>query len=243
MDAETATKHIEERQDGDPVSEPYSQKDEADGRGPVVKATAFDVMLSGDSRVWEVIANRKKRQVKQIGKSPPSGGPTVGRRRKENKTAGNNDEMSSQKAGERSEQPQFSIGTGFEMPAEDPTPIPEKDSLMEALNALDNDEKELNSAETEEIIFFDTGSDVVVKASSQMEPAASSNKDEPTGGNETPVTANSANDLLEDIDNDDLADMDALLASVEDDIEGVDLEGFDDNDDLGLDDFENMLNS
>jgi len=248
VDAETATKHIEEQQDGDPTSESDPQNEEAEGRGPVVKATAFDVMLSGDSKVWEVISNRKKRQVKQMGKNPPSRGPTVGRRRNENKAAaGRTDDSDTKKSGEESEQPQFSIGSGFEMPAADPIPTPttpEKDSLMEALNALENDEKAQNSAETEEIIFFDADSDVAKDdGSSHMDNASSSKKEEAKGGNEIPISANSAHDLLEDIENDDLADMDALLASVEDGIEGVDLDGFDDNDDLGLDDFENMLNS
>ncbi|CAJ1927060.1 unnamed protein product [Cylindrotheca closterium] len=246
VDAETATKHIEEQQDGDLVADCDAQ-DETDGENsPVVKATAFDVMLSGDSRVWEVISNRKKRQVKQMGNCPPTRGPTVGRRRKEIKEVESQDDACKGKAGEGAEQPQFSIGSGFELPSEDSIAIPSspvKDSLMEALNALDNDENVEKTDETEEIVFYSGSYMVEDEISSEVQKAPSSNKEESTSGNENPVAATFGHDMLEDIDNDDLADMDALLASVEDGIEGVDLEDFDDNDDLGLNDFENMLNS
>lgn len=244
MDAETATKHIEEQQDGDPDDESDAQDVTGGDNSAIVKATAFDVMLSGDSRVWKVISNRKKRQVKYMGKGPPRG-PTVGRRRKENKEVDRQDDASNGKKGEASDQRQFSIGSGFELPLEDPIPTPSspvKDSLMEALNALDHDEKIEKSAETEEI-GFDSGSNMVKdESSSQMQTTPNSNKEDSLCGNETPTTT-SGHDLLDDIDNDDLTDMDALLASVEDGIEGVDLEDFDDDDDLGLDDFESMLNS
>lgn len=246
VSAEIATKHIEEQQEEGELDE---QDKVAEDKGTVVKATAFDVMLSGDSRIWEIISNRKKQHMKQMRKSPPTKGPTIGSRRKENKGTDSKTDQDRTKTGETSKQAQFSIGGGFSMATDNftlETPgMPEKDSLMEALNALDIDDKAEKSGERE-LIVFDTSSNLMNDFRSvKMEETQSTTKESSKSINETETLTpeNSGHDLLEDIDDDDLAGMDALLASVENGIDDVNLEGFDETDDLGLDDFENMLNS
>ena len=60
-----------------------------------VQASAEDSMLYGDSRFWDVIANRMKENASQTSaqNSDPLFGPTVGRRRDRKNTEGQNNEM------------------------------------------------------------------------------------------------------------------------------------------------------
>ena len=227
------------------------------GKGPVVKASDVDSMLQGDSRFWDVIASKKQEHVKQAN-GDPFWGPTVGRRRGDSnkgraKEKGEkaNDETQTE---ERSQLETFSIGNEFDfLPVAD-TAIkkepPKRDSLMDALNALD--EEEGSSPGKPEEIVFDTND-----SSSKKDPpkpifneetdakiAECSNEEIVEGKTEKPIETTSTtvppddSAGMEDLLNDE-EDIEALLASADEDFGDLDLADFEDDDDL--EDLENML--
>jgi hypothetical protein len=260
VDAETATKHLEEQEEEETeVADGEENGNQAKAKGPIVKAATYDTMLHGDSRFWDVITTRRQEQVKQK-EEDPMWGKTVGRRRGESpkKEIEGGDEGAKDGAPkERTQLETFSIGNEFDfLPVEPvPTAKPQKDSLMDALNALDEDEgpntQHDDHPDTEEIVFDTPAGDSTQKRSATTEPTAAS---EDEGGNastqesqpkdsSTPETANdsavsqasSGGDGSQEID-----DMDALLAAADEDFGDLDLDGLDDDDD-DLEDLENML--
>lgn len=227
------------------------------GKGPVVKASDNDSMLQGDSRFWDVIASKKQEHVKQAN-GDPFWGPTVGRRRGDStKGSAKDDKEKSDdqvQTKERNHLETFSIGNEFDfLPVAETTETkepPKRDSLMDALNALDEDE--VPAPGFSEEIVFDTGD-----ASSQKDPpkpifnektdaAIADSGDEGvtevktekpndvTTTTAAPEESPAMEDLLDDVD-----DMDALLASADEDFGDLDLDDFDDDDDL--EDLENLL--
>ena len=173
VDPETAMKLLENQQEeAEAEKELEKQEDLFDTTGQnkkaVVKATSYDSMLVGDSRFWDIITNRRKEQIGQKN-DDPNYGPTVGRRRGESKRkkaaedGAAKDGESQGPPKERTEFETFSIGNEFDfLPSEKPAPKAEtdkpkdKDSLMEALMALDEDEAEhVGDLGTEEIVFGD----------------------------------------------------------------------------------------
>lgn len=259
VDAETASKHFEEQEDD---SNGSKSAEDTKGKGPVVTASSFDTMLSGDSRVWDVISSRKREHAKQKNEDP-LWGATVGRRRGESKNKElQTDRKHTTEGADSSNQTQFSIGNEFDfLPMEGVPPkevadiLPEKDALMDALNALDRDERvdEPNElSEDEEIVFDRSSEDSGGGNESSFGLSESASTKDVNGSNHTHVSDRGENPSTVELpagdeggisstDNDDLEDMDALLATVDDDFGDVDLTGFDDDDDLGLDDLENML--
>jgi len=251
VDTETATKHLEEQQEGE-EHETAEDGDEKKGKGPVVRASGYDTMLHGDSRFWDVIATRRQEQVKQKDENP-LWGRTVGRRRGEHPKRGPEEKNSKDTVPkEKSQLETFSIGNEFDfLPDPAPSPAaadePRKDSLMEALNALDEDEGQVpEKVETEEVVF-----DAIVggkdEASNKIfeeipnPPTQQTATDDLPQSSETlesakspPPSQNGNEDSLEEID-----DMDALLASADEDLGDLDLGDFDMDDDL--EDLENML--
>jgi hypothetical protein len=247
------------------------------GKGPVVTASTVDTMLQGDSRFWDVIADKRKEVVKQ-GSSDTFWGPTVGRRRGESKKAEGTDD-GNEKAPQSSSKdgqvplPTFSIGNEFDFlpvsstSAEKKTETPPlRDSLMDALNALDEDEAHDNTA-TEEIIF-DVPASTLTTAAGDSGPA--SNESTPLfsnvdGGNTTTGKSDQANgptassgemttvaaeaavlsvpssSAASQKDEDEVEDMDELLASTDDFLADLNLGDLDDDDDGDLDDLEAML--
>jgi hypothetical protein len=147
VDAEMATKHLEEQQEGEETAVDL-KGNEKKGKGPVVQASNYDTMLHGDSRFWDVIAAKRQEQVKQKDDNPMCG-RTVGRRHGEHpKKEQEGDEKDPKDAAVKKERTQletFSIGNEFDFlrePADASAATKEakKDSLMEALNVLDEDE-------------------------------------------------------------------------------------------------------
>lgn len=228
------------------------------GKGPIVKASQVDSMLEGDSRFWDVISSKKQEHVKQVN-DDPFWGPTVGRRRGHSTKKGANSKDENPAAAaptqERTHLETFSIGSEFDfLPVSDTAKTqkkpPERDSLMDALNALD--EEEGPSVDTTEEIVFDTVGSSASTASKPTKPifndyvgtviadvdkeqvekenceGESATTTEPIE-NSTPVE-----DLLKSDD-----DMDALLASADEDFGDLDLADFDDDNDL--EDLENLL--
>lgn len=258
VDAETATKHLEEQE----LEEEEHRIEHADitkkqgpgkaGHGPVVTASSNDAMLQGNSRFWDVITNRRQEQNSQKA-DDPNWGPTVGRRRgtssentSDDKGAGNESAVKPPKSSLET----FSIGNEFDfLPPEPSVNVPEKqaerDSLMEALHALDEDE-----IETEEVVFEtpDTetsnnkleaspfAQDTVTGAGPSEAMAGSAPASE--GGS---VVSDSKAAQLTASSDDDVDDMDALLAAADENMADMNLEEFDDDDDL--DDLEAMLKS
>jgi hypothetical protein len=286
VDVETAQKLLEDQQEEAEASrelEVQEEKIEEGVKKPVVKASSYDSMLHGDTRFWETIAKRRKEQVAQKNDDPMFG-PSIGRRRgvsKANMTttgadgkAGGTD-ANGPPNNERTHMESFSIGNEFDfLPQEiSPTPAPteakeqEKDSLMEALMALDEDEggSTLEDLGTEEIVFdHDAVAPIVQPSTSQPEysdpwseiPASAPT----TGGDEQQPPADLIAASTSDITTTNMApanestppanvgdgvdaagsdDIDALLASADEDLGDIDLSAFDDDDDL--DDLENML--
>lgn len=157
---------------------------------------------------------------------------------------------------ERTHLETFSIGNEFDfLPVADTTKVdikvekepPQRDSLMDALNALD--EEEGQSADiTEEIVFdsasisskhtkpiFDDDSAVAITDVGKEQSEALQTESEGDRATIKPTEGSSAvDDLLNSED-----DMDALLASADEDFGDLDLADFDDDDDL--EDLENML--
>jgi hypothetical protein len=152
-------------------------------------------------------------------------------------------------------------------PAVDPAPAateePTKDSLMEALNALDEDEvpstPHKDHPDTEEIVFDTSGEgdssnnaktafeETTASAPSndpQGSTSSASQDSQPKESNKletakepTPAPSQaSSDDALSEID-----DMDALLASADEDFGDMDLGDFDVDEDDDLEDLENFL--
>mmetsp|Transcript_331 Transcript_331/g.819 ORF Transcript_331/g.819 Transcript_331/m.819 type:complete len:794 (+) Transcript_331:54-2435(+) len=284
LDAEALSKHIEasggdggeEGGSGDNDKDEGNEK-QSKGTGPIVTASTVDTMLQGDSRFWDVIADKRKEVVKQ-GSPDLFWGPTVGRRRGDSKkTEGASDSSDNPSEGSAKEEqaplPTFSIGNEFDfLPVSDPkatkkveTPQ-QRDSLMDALNALDEDEAHETIA-TEEIVFdaptsaafkpsatgpasgeLFSNEDVQNTASSGVEktqaPAVSTGETAVTN-DATPSSAppSSTPTEQEQQDEDAVEDMDALLATTDDLLADLDLGDLDDDDDGDLDDLEAMLNS
>jgi len=244
VDAETASKHLEEQEEG-----AVDEASPKTGNGVVVKATNYDEMLQGDSRFWDVIADRRQEQNSKK-ESDPNWGPTVGRRRGDGKKA--NSEKSPKTAtpagGTLFET--FSIGNEFDfLPVESKEKnegqSAEKDELMEALGALDED-----VVVTEQVVFSDDASADTL-GSKRIQSAASSVVDEgefvttnegeeSTGTSEAQMvgTRSEVTTLTDGLD-----DMDALLAAADEDLGDVKLEDFDVEDDEDLGDLEAMLNT
>jgi hypothetical protein len=180
VDVETATKHLEEEEAAADPAAGDGEKDGDDddkkggGKGPVIKASTYDSMLHGDSSFWDVIAARRQEQASQK-ESDPMWGTTVGRRRgednKKNTEQGKQDGKA-QAPKERTQLETFSIGNEFDfLPEEKDLPAavaeaPQKDDLMDALNALDEGE----DAGTEQIVF-DTSSEPI-KSYTSPQPTA-----------------------------------------------------------------------
>lgn len=224
------------------------------GKGPVVKATDVDSMLQGDSRFWDVITSKKQEHVKQ-GNGDPFWGPTVGRRRgasTKGKAKDDGKSVNEVSTKERNQLETFSIGNEFDfLPVTDTTKTkepPKRDSLMDALNALDEEEGPCPDG-AEEIVFdtypslktalpkpvFNDHTDATIAGSSneqtvQVEMKKSKDKTTTT----TPPEDSAVKGFLNDEE-----DIDALLASADEDFGDLDLADFDDDDDL--EDLENML--
>ena len=258
VDAETATMHLEEQEGAEENEDTTAEK-----MKPVIKASSYDAMLNGDSRFWDVIEARKKEHAKQKNDNP-MWGPTIGRRRGESKKKESKSMDSDGQRAKTKEEAQleaFSIGNDFDFlpteitpPPESKTVEPQKDSLMEALNALDHDENSEASqpahdqVETEEVVFGGKTDGPAFDDSIPLDGTTTSVE----GKDAEKLTRGGTDDIGESIqleakeenqigvtDDDDLEDMDALLASVDDDFGDVDLADFDVDDDL--DDLENML--
>jgi C2 domain of PTEN tumour-suppressor protein len=284
VDAEALSKHTEKEGEKEEGDEHTTENDSArkDGKGPVVKASAYDTMLQGDSRFWDVIADKRKEVVKQ-GNDDPFWGPTVGRRRGEPKkdtasSAENTDKesQSSPAEGQAAPLPTFSIGNEFDfLPVADSAPkketIPQRDSLMDALNALDEDEAHDNdNSATEEIVFGTTPSttatltasepsnsehtslfsnvDVIATSPAKTEPEKTSTDTTessvaiPSKPSSAAATTTAAPPKEEEaVVVEEEEDMDALLATTDDLLADLDLGDLDDDDDDDLDDLEAML--
>ena len=272
VDAETATKYLEEQQEEEENAEEKTGNETKKGKGPIIKASSVDTMLHGDSRFWDIISERKKEQVKQ--RSDAMRGPTVGRRRGESQMKDQADDSGGQASPTKQQKAQiesFSIGTNHdfdffveETVSESVKEEPKKDSLQEALNALDDDDQtNLDNAadpggkatkDTEEINF---GTDTPAAASKSLSEGefnvAATNNVEQKEGNVS-ITFNNKDNVEQDeseeqnqidglVGDDDLDDMDALLTSLDASLleDDIDLADFDVDDDL--DDLENMLKS
>ena len=268
VDSDALAKHDKEKEseeesksggDGD------TGDDEKRKGGPVLKASNFDSMLQGDSRFWDVIASKKKEHAKQSN-ADPFWGATVGRRRGDSakmETGEKDKNTDAAPTKERTQLETFSIGNEFDfLPVADDKKInaekksPKRDSLMDALNALDEDEGP-NPDVAEEIVF-----DVVVSSTKKSSEATKpifddtdvaivdedketesenieerSKTPEATMPQENSTQVDQQDEILQDEDD----DMDALLASADDDEDfgDLDLDDFDDDDDL--EDLENML--
>ena len=162
VDAKTASAHLEKQAEDAKVDEEQEGKTK-NGQGAIVKASEMDTMLHGDSRFWEVIANRREQHVKQTaqnGTNDKMAGPTVGRRRGDDPSnaASNNNAITTAGSPAKATEPLFSIGNELDfLPGSvEPEASPSKstagaqsDFLMDALNALDDGE----DVETEEVVF------------------------------------------------------------------------------------------
>jgi hypothetical protein len=270
VDSDALARHDEEKE-SEEESKSGGDGDTGDGidekrkGGPVLKASNFDSMLQGDSRFWDVIASKKKEHAKQSN-ADPFWGATVGRRRgdsakKETEEKDKNTDAAPTK--ERTQLETFSIGNEFDfLPVADNKKInakkksPKRDSLMDALNALDEDEGP-NPDVAEEIVFdfvdssakksseatkpiFDDTDVAIVDGDKETESEnieERSKNTDATTPQENSTQADQQDEILEDEDD----DMDALLASADDDEDfgDLDLTDFDDDDDL--EDLENML--
>jgi tensin len=239
VDTETASMHLEEQADEGEVHDASTKE----GRGPVVKATTFDEMLQGDSRFWDVIANRRQEHNSKK-ESDPHWGPTVGRRRGDGKKAGTekSSDMALPTAGRLFET--FSIGNEFDFLPVETTRTTEqqpaaKDELMEALVALDSD-----GINIEQIVFDDasTGSKRTQSAASSVGDAGDL-KTTPDPGTDTSESPLAPTPSQVSSTADGLEDMDALLVAADEDLGDMFLEDFDVDDDDGLDDLEKMLNT
>jgi len=259
------------------------QPKSSENQGATVTASAYDSMLHRDSRFWDVIAARRQAHAQQPHEErefeDPFFGPTVGRRREfEDKPK---DEVPGEagaatvESASQSALPTFSIGGEFDFmpsvetsqgevaPPEKEKPK-ERDELMDALNAIDDDSpvaaRKTRPLITEEILFDvspedqkDTGGTQLFKDEKAPEKEQDEGKPEPTqteseltAKKEKPAESNAIDEaaaLLEDDDLDLDEDMDAFLASAgvgEGDADADDSFDFEDDD---LDDLESFLTS
>jgi len=260
VDADDIATIDEEREKEESNNTDNAQENKVDKRkGPVVKASDFDSMLQGDSRFWDVIAAKKHEHVKQAD-GDPYFGPTVGRRRGDSKKGSRKDEdekSDKEKPTEdRNQLETFSIGNEFDFlpvnkPGKPKKPL-ERDSLMDALNALDEEEGQ-GPDRAEEIVFakldsssktdppksvFDDRTDVAIADSGKEQPVEVETEKPKDAASTTAATkpedSAAEADVLDDED-----EIDALLASADEDFGDLDLADFDDDDDL--EDLENML--
>jgi hypothetical protein len=260
VDAETAAKHMEaEAAEADDTGS--DGKDKSNKKGPIVKASSYDSLLhgDGDSRFWDLIATHKQENAARKDQDPMFG-PTVGRRRGEPK-AKKEDEASDDKGHEASKEKShletFSIGNEFDFLPEEkeekkqPEKEPEKDDLMDALNALDDGEEEVH---TEEIVF-DQGNPTTKPSEASTAAAAPDSSATSAATTDGPTSEEASNGAAEpaaklesapvekaDGTSADDLDMDALLASADEDLGDLNLDDFDDDDD-DLEDLESMLAS
>jgi len=226
------------------------------GKGAIVKASSFDSMLQGDTRFWDMIASKKKVHAKQSN-DDPFWGKTVGRRRGDasaKKESEEKDEKACNSTKERTQLETFSIGNEFDfLPVTDnkiytKKKAPQRDSLMDALNALDEDEgptpdlaEEIafakKSSKTTKSVFNDK--DVtIIDHNEQIKDENIDDKSKEANARATLENYKHANQQ-EDKALQEEDDVDALLASTDDDFHDLDLADFDDDDDL--EDLENML--
>jgi len=224
---------------------------------PVVKASDVDSMMQGDSRFWDVIASKKLEHVKQAN-GDPFWGPTVGRRRGDSTKGtekGKNEKSDNEVPTKgRNQLETFSIGNEFDfLPVTDTGKTkepPKRDSLMDALNALDEEEGP-GLGNAEEIVFdtldpslkidppkpiFNDHTDAAIAdCGNEQIDEGEIEKSKDTTVMPTPPENSAA---VEEFLNDEEA-IDALLASADDDFGDLDLADFDDDNDL--EDLENML--
>ena len=154
-----------------------SQAKPSENQGATVTASAYDSMLHRDSRFWDVIAARRQDHAQLSQEERDSEallvGPTVGRRRNFDKKTEDIDPGATGSEGASpaltSTLPTFSIGGDFDFlqslePAhkeKEPPPKAkpkERDELMDALNAIDDDDSPIAARKqrtmpTEEILF------------------------------------------------------------------------------------------
>ena len=227
------------------LSSDASDDDDNDASGtrpdvPFITADSNDSMLLGESRFWQVIAKRRQEQSGKSGQSAceETEGKTVGRRRDtQAPTASKGKETSGAKPDGRTIGA-FSIGNDFDFlpPAAESQVEGAKDTLMEALDALDEDENLV-----EEITFATTGAEESEKPAFNKTLSAA---DDATEASELEKLSLASKTEGEDSNPDETFNMDALLASTGDDIAEMNLDDFDVDDDLDdLDDLEAMLNT
>lgn len=260
-DADAIAKHIEKEADNETIGAGDANRDGRKGKGPVVKAASFDSMLQGDSRFWDVIKTKKQELVKKSD-NDPFWGPTVGRRRgdSQKKAMRKHESNECPPSEERIQLETFSIGNEFDFlpvvsKAEDIQTNSGRDTLMDALNALEEEEAP-NHGDTEEIVFDSRsslpssrsvqGSESPASIVKSAEESATSldhdianaqdEAEDSIGGFESELARSNqqGDNILQEDD-----DMDALLASADEDFGDLDLADFDDDDDL--EDLENML--
>jgi len=247
-----------EKEESDSTENVHDGKGEK-GKGPVVKASNVDSMLQGDSRLWDMITSKKQEHVKQAN-DDPFWGPTVGRRRGDSikdRVKGKDEKSDNEEqTKERNHLETFSIGNEFDfLPVTDAAETkepPERDSLMDALNALDEEEGPAPDS-SEEIVFdthdpslktdspgpiFNDDTDAMIADSGNEEIVQGKMEKSIDATATTPPPEDSA--AVEDVLDDDEG-IDALLASADEDFGDLDLTDFDDDDDL--EDLENMLRS
>jgi len=252
-----------------------------EGQGATVTASAYDSMLHRDSRFWDVIAARRQEHAHQTQEEmdavDPYWGATIGRRRqfdnKPKNEAGETDASvePTKATTAASAFSSFSIGGEFDFMASDdePTtpkqeaepPMPDKrDELMDALNAIDDDEaispiaaKKTKPIATEEVLFVSPSETPQESTGTELfkgdEPAkvVSAASPQPAAKSEDSAV-NEAAALLEEADLDLDGDVDAFLESAgvggddDDDIGDTDFGDLDFDDDE-LDDLENFLTS
>lgn len=228
------------------------------GKGPVVKASDNDSMLQGDSRFWDAIVSKKQEHVK-LANGDPFWGPTVGRRRGDTTKGGgkdNNEKIDNNvPTKERNQLETFSIGNEFDfLPVADSSKTEEpskRDSLMDALNALDEEEGP-GPGHVEEIVFETPGAsskedppesvfnDKMNSAIASEEETAEVKVEKSIETTTTTVAPEDSPPAAEDLLDEDEG-IDALLASADEDFADLDLDDFDADDD-DLEDLENLLN-
>jgi len=292
MNAEESQNEASERRSrgtmaGSEVQGVQEVKKTTESQQATVIASAYDSMLHRDSRFWDVIAARRQEHAKQSQEEKDAEdifwGVTVGRRRefddKQEKTSEAG--AATTESTTPTAHPTFSIGGGFDfMPSEEAAPAEEKaaeeveepkqrDELMEALMALDDEAlspdaaKRTKPVDTEEIHFnapvelqqgtalFKEDEASTAKGSSEVNSASTTPPLEPAVVKTNAPAMSTAVDevaaMLEDADLDLDDDVDAFLASagadggldLDADVDDLDL----DFDDEEFDDLENFLTS
>lgn len=253
-----------------------------ENQGATVTASAYDSMLHRDSRFWDVIAARRQDHAQLSQEERDSEallvGPTVGRRRNFEKKTEHIEPGATGSEGASaaltSTLPTFSIGGDFDFlqslePAhEEKEPPPkakpkERDELMDALNAIDDDDSPIAARKqrtmpTEEILFdvpaenyddmqrsklfkedISPANETCANSSERTLTEAVSNAEEPSESK----TVDEATAILADADLQIDDDVDAFLAlneTTKDDDPDVDDFDFEDDD---LEDLESFLTS